>query len=192
MSNFTPETRESLNAVILDRDGTIIVDRHYLSEPEGVELIPGAGEGLRQLQDLGLKLVVITNQSGIGRGFFDEARLTAIHQRMRDLLEAEGVFLDGIYVCPHRPEEPCSCRKPRPGLLYRAAADIGCAPESCIVIGDKATDIELGRQVGAATILVRTGYGAQTAQDMPEPADVIVDDIQAASHLILLNLSKMT
>ena len=91
--------------VILDRDGTIIVERCYLSDPAQVELIPGAGAALRQLSEIGLGLVVITNQSGIGRGYFDRSRLDLIHRRLCELLEAEGVRLDGIYTCPHVPED---------------------------------------------------------------------------------------
>lgn len=178
--------------VVLDRDGTIIVERHYLSDPEQVELIPGTGQGLRQLREMGLGLVVITNQSGIGRGYFDEERLTLIHQRMIELLEAEGVSLDGIYFCPHRPEEECTCRKPQPGLLHLAAEKIGFDPQSCFVIGDKASDIELGKQVEATTFLLRTGYGNQVASEMTVQPDYIVDDLRSVSYIIQKQLEEET
>ncbi len=105
---------------LLDRDGTIIAERSYLSDPDQVELLPGTVEGLRRLQRMGCGLVVITNQSGIGRGYFTETQLARIHERMKALLAREQVRLDGIYICPHRPEEHCSCRKPEPGLVFAA------------------------------------------------------------------------
>ena len=170
--------------VVLDRDGTIIVERHYLSDPGQVELIPGVAAGLRQLRELGLGLVMITNQSAISRGVFDEARLGLIHQRLRELLAAEGIYLDGIYSCPHAPEEDCPCRKPRPGLLESAAQELDFDPQACFVIGDKVCDIELGRRVGATTLLVRTGYGAQVAAENTVVRDYVVDDVQDAAQLI--------
>jgi D-glycero-D-manno-heptose 1,7-bisphosphate phosphatase len=149
-----------LRFVALDRDGTIIVERQYLSSPEQVELLPGAAPGLRAMREMGLGLVVVTNQSAVGRGYFDMARLEEIHERLRQLLRAEGVELAGIYVCPHAPQDRCACRKPLPGLLLQAARELGFDPAAAVVIGDKPCDIELGRGLGASTILVRTGYGA--------------------------------
>ena len=170
--------------VVLDRDGTIIVERQYLSDPRQVELIPGAARGLRQLNEMGLGLVVITNQSAVGRGFFDKARLDLIHRRLCELLNAEGVRLGGIYVCPHRPEDNCLCRKPRPGLLELAAQELDFDPQACFVIGDKVCDIDLGRQVGATTFLVRTGYGAQVAAEATVTPDYVVDDLRDAAQVI--------
>jgi len=173
--------------IILDRDGTIIEEREYLSQPEQVTLIPGAGAALRELQQMGFGLVVITNQSGVGRGIFDRAQLERIHQRLEQLLESEGVRLDGLYVCPHVPEDNCDCRKPRLGLLQKAAKDLGFSLESTIVIGDKASDMEMGRMAGVLTFLVRTGYGAQT--ENVAVADFVVDDLAAATGSIR-NLMK--
>jgi len=170
--------------VILDRDGTIIVERHYLSDPRLVELLPGTANGLRHMQELGLGLVVITNQSAIRRGFFDEARLNLIHQRMYELLKAEGISLDALYFCPHVPEDDCSCRKPRTGLIELAAKELGFDPQNCFVIGDKACDVELGQRVGAATFLVCTGYGARAASSMTVHPDYVVDDLWAVSQII--------
>ena len=169
---------------VLDRDGTIIVERHYLSDPQGVEVLPGAATGMRKLSSMGFGLVVITNQSAIGRGLFDRARLDAIHQRMRELLAAEGVSLDGIYFCPHRPDENCTCRKPKPGLLELAARELQFDPENSFVMGDKACDIELGQRAGAKTFLVRTGYGAQEARDARISPDYVVDDVADAARII--------
>jgi D-glycero-D-manno-heptose 1,7-bisphosphate phosphatase len=170
--------------VVLDRDGTVIVERHYLSEPEQVELIRGAAEGLCQLQAMGLGLVVMTNQSAIGRGMFDETRLEAIHRRMHDLLQAKGIRLDGVYVCPHHPEDACACRKPKAGLLHRAARELHFEPSQCFIIGDKACDIDLGRGVGAITLLVRTGYGTQVAREPSATPDYVVDDLRHAARVI--------
>ena len=170
--------------VVLDRDGTINVECEYLSDPDQVVLLPRAANGLRQLSERGLGLIVITNQSAVSRGFFDQARLDLIHRRLCELLEAEGVPLDGIYVCPHRPEDDCRCRKPRPGLLEQAAQELGFDPQACFVIGDKACDIELGQQVGATTFLVRTGYGAQVAAEDTVTSDYVVDDVWDAAQII--------
>jgi len=170
--------------VVLDRDGTMIAERHYLSDPEQVELLPGAAEGLRRMVALRLGLIVVTNQSGIARGYFDLERVDAIHQRMRTLLAAEHVLLDGIYVCPHGPDDDCACRKPRAGLLLEAAAKFNFEPRECFVVGDKPCDIELGQGVGATTILVRTGYGREYESAGQLRPDHIVDDLCAAAELI--------
>jgi D-glycero-D-manno-heptose 1,7-bisphosphate phosphatase len=170
--------------VLLDRDGTITVERNYLSDPDQVELLPQVGAGLRRMTQTGLGLIVVTNQSGIARGFFDEQRLEEIHARMNQLLNAEGVQLDGIYFCPHTPEGDCECRKPRPGMVQRAAADFGFDPKQCFVIGDKPCDIDLGHAVGATTLLVRTGYGAEVESAGQSTAHEIVDDLLAAAAKI--------
>lgn len=170
--------------VVLDRDGTLIVERHYLSDPDQVELITGVGAALREFQGLGLGLVVLTNQSAIGRGLFDETRLSGIHERLRALLKAEGVRLDGMYHCPHIPDDGCACRKPLPGLLEQAARELDFDPRASVVIGDKPCDMELGRRVGATTVLVRTGYGAQMAEACQDSADHVVDDLAAAVAVV--------
>ena len=174
--------------VILDRDGTLNVEVHYLSHPEQVELLPGVIEGLRALRSVGCRLVVVTNQSAIGRGFFDEARLAEIHDRLRALLAAHGVILDAMYHCPHRPDEGCACRKPGPQLVERAAADLGFDPARSFVVGDKPCDIDLGRGVGATTILVRTGYGAAHESAGDAAADFVVDDLPDAARVIIAAL----
>lgn len=170
--------------VLLDRDGTVIVERHYLADPEQVALLPNAAEGLRQMREMGLGLAIITNQSGIGRGFFDQARLQQIHDRMTELLAAAGLTLDGLYVCPHTPDDECLCRKPRTGLIELAAQELHFDPAACFVIGDKASDIEMGRRAGATTLLVRTGYGEQQLSANHSPPDYIVDDLLDAAQII--------
>ena len=173
--------------VILDRDGTLIVERNYLADPAGVELLPGAPAGIRHLRELGLGVVVITNQSGIGRGYFDLAALDSIHARMTQMLAAYGVELDGIYCCPHLPDDHCACRKPRAGLLLQAASDHGFLPPDCFVIGDKPCDIHLGKSVGASTVLVTTGYGA-LFRSAEIGADAVVDDLEQAARYIGMQL----
>jgi D-glycero-D-manno-heptose 1,7-bisphosphate phosphatase len=175
---------------IFDRDGTLIVERNYLSDPAQVELIPGAAQALKTLSHAGIGLAIITNQSGIGRGYFSEQQLHAVHRRLEKLLAAFGVPLPPIYYCPHRPEDGCRCRKPRPGLLQRAGEELGFDPSDCFVVGDNVCDIELGRNVGAATILVRTGYGRQLAQSGQVVADYIATDVAEASDMILSVRSK--
>lgn len=170
--------------VLLDRDGTLIAERNYLARVEDVELFPSTAPGLRLLHQAGLGLAVLTNQSGLGRGYFDWAALNAVHAHLTQLLANEGVPLSGIYVCPHTPDDDCDCRKPKVALVQHAAAELHFDPAQSFVIGDKPCDIELGRQVGAATFLVRTGYGASWERQGLQ-ADYIVDDLLAAARIIL-------
>lgn len=167
--------------VLLDRDGTIIEERHYLADPRQIELLPGAVKALRRLSELGLRLVVITNQSAVGRGYLDQTGLNKIHERLCGLLQAAGVRLDGIYFCPHTPDDECSCRKPRPGLVERASKELVFDPKASFVIGDKACDIEMGRHIGATTLLVLTGYGAQAGN---VSAEYVVNDLWDATLVI--------
>jgi len=170
--------------VLLDRDGTLIVEKPYLSDPDQIELIGGAADGLRRLAARGIGLVVVTNQSGIARGCFDATRLAEIHERLVSRLRAEGVALDGIFVCPHHPDEHCACRKPRTGLALRAAAELGFEPAHAFVIGDRASDVALGRALGATTLLVRTGHGAATLARGEAQPDHVVADLQEAAERI--------
>ena len=174
----------SRRAVLLDRDGTIIVEKNYLGSAEGVELLPGAAQALRSLHDAGFLLIVITNQSGIGRGMFSVEAMTAVNDEIQRQLRADQVQIDAFYHCPHAPDDVCECRKPAPSLAWQAARDFGFDPAQSFVIGDKGSDIELGRAIGAGTILVRTGYGRQH-EESGVRADVIADDLAAAAASIL-------
>ncbi|MFW5681166.1 MAG: D-glycero-alpha-D-manno-heptose-1,7-bisphosphate 7-phosphatase [Pseudomonadota bacterium] len=169
--------------LFLDRDGTVIVDRHYPKDPAKVALETGAAAGLRRFAAAGIKLVVVTNQSGIGRGLLTEADYARVSGRMVELLAAEGVTLDGIYHCPHAPEAHCRCRKPMPGLVERAVAELGLDPARSVVVGDKASDLGLAAAVGARAVLVTTGYGARTAVEAADRADAVVSDLAAAANL---------
>ena len=174
--------------VLLDRDGTVIVERNYLRDPSEVELLPGASGALRQLRELGLSIVLVSNQSGITRGFFDEPQLGRIHERLRALLGDADVALDAIYYCPHLPEQGCNCRKPQPGMIERAAHDLGFDPRDAFVIGDKRCDVELGSRVGATTLLVRTGYGQETSSAGVK-ADYTVQDLAEAAAVIARHIT---
>jgi len=165
-----------LQVAYLDRDGTINIDRHYLPSPDGFALCNGAGEGLADITAQGLDLVVITNQSGIARGYFDMDALEAIHARMADVLVPFGVRFAGVYACPHGPEDDCPCRKPRAGLIRNAEADLGA--RAGVMIGDKPSDIAAGRAAGLRCLLI----GA--AQDCDPAPDAIVPDLRAAADWI--------
>lgn len=173
--------------VILDRDGTLIVDCGYLADPAGVELLPNAAAGLRTMQALGLGLIVATNQSGIARKFFDQSAVEAVNDRMRALLKAEGVELDDVLVCPHGPEEGCRCRKPKPGLVLAAAERLRFDPAECFVIGDQTCDIGMGKATGAKTILV-SGALSNTAFEIG--ADHVVADLLEVARTIESSLCR--
>jgi histidinol-phosphate phosphatase family protein len=170
--------------VVLDRDGTIIVERHYLSDPEKVELLPGAADGMRRLRDLGLGLVVVTNQSAIGRGYFGPERLAEIHERLVGDLRREEIQLDGIFFCPHTPDDGCACRKPRTGMVERAALELGFDAREGFVVGDLPSDILLGQALGSTTLLIRTGHGARTEAEGEARPDYVVDGLVDAAEVI--------
>lgn len=170
--------------VLLDRDGTINEEIGYVLSPAELRLIPGAAEAIRDLRALGLGVVVVTNQSPVGRGWITEADLAAIHAHLRELLRASGADVDAIEHCPHRPEEDCSCRKPQTGMVDRAVADLGFDPSEAFVVGDHAGDMALGRAIGARTILVRTGHGEEELEAARDLADRIVADLPAAAAAI--------
>lgn len=188
---------ETRPAVFLDRDGTMIEDVGYLDRLDRVAWFPWTVDAIRALNRAGLPVVVLTNQSGIARGFFTESFVDETHRHMTAVLAAGGARVDAYYYCPHHPSgtvseyaRRCDCRKPGRGLVDRAARDLGIDPASSFVVGDKWLDVELGRRIGGRGILVRTGMGA--AEEGRAPADVkadaIVDNLAAAASWILRNL----
>ena len=170
--------------MVLDRDGTINVEHHYLSSADRLELLPNAAEGIVRFRELGLKVIIITNQSGVNRGYFDRSTLREIHNRLKNLLALYGAKIDGIYVCPHRPEEKCDCRKPKIALLEKAAGKLGLKPADAFVIGDNTCDIEMGHRAGATTFLVTTGYGKRTLEEGKVKPHYIVSDLKEAAQII--------
>lgn len=172
--------------VLLDRDGTIIVNQHYQKDPALTELLPNAREGLELLRRSGYGLVMVTNQSGVGRGYMTMADVDAVNGSVAEALGGEGkAYFDGMYVCPHVEADGCDCRKPGTGMVLAAAGDLGFRPEECFVVGDRDADIEMGQVVGAKTVLVRTGYGAEEEKKGIVHPDFIADDLMDAAEWIL-------
>jgi D-glycero-D-manno-heptose 1,7-bisphosphate phosphatase len=186
-SSYSPRLNLS-RAVFLDRDGTLIQEKEYLSRPEQVALFPDVGRALRNLREAGFKLFIVSNQSGVGRGFFTLADVDRVHARLTEELAAEGVRFDKIYVAPEAPGAPSRGRKPLPQFLFDARDEFNLDLTQCYVIGDKLSDLQCGWNAGVKkSILVRTGYGSKLEQtDSGGLAlAVVVDDLVAAADWIL-------
>lgn len=172
--------------LFLDRDGTLVHPRHYPARPEELVLYDGVGPALRRLQAADFKLIVVTNQSGIARGYFSEADLAAMHDHLRRELARDGVTLDAVVFCPHHPDGAvehlairCDCRKPAPGMLLRAAADLGIDLAASWFLGDILDDVEAGNRAGCRTILVDLGTESPATADIRRPTFVARDTIEA-------------
>jgi D-glycero-D-manno-heptose 1,7-bisphosphate phosphatase len=166
-------------AVFLDRDGTLMRDVDYCGNPHDVHLLPGVSDALRLLQQRGFKLIVVTNQSGIGRGYFDEQQYKAVEAELDRQLGPGTVV--ATYYCPHLPDDGCKCRKPSPELIFKAAREHDVDLTRSFFIGDKSSDIECGKNAGVRTILVRTGYGNATEDST---ADFVANDLVGAVDVI--------
>jgi histidinol-phosphate phosphatase family protein len=178
-------SRSTRAAVFVDRDGTLVVERGYLSDPDDLELLPGVPAALRTLHAAGYPIIVISNQSGVGRGLFPLSRVYAAMARLRRELRAHAVELDAVYFCPHRPEEGCACRKPGTELLERAADDLLLSLPHSTMIGDKLLDAATGKNAGGRGVLLRTGYGHDEerrieSEPVPLRPDYIAEDLAAA------------
>ena len=181
-------------AVFLDRDGTIIEEVGYLDRPERVELYPWSTDAIRAFNRAGLIVVMVTNQSGVARGFFTEAVVEEVHQHMAAILAEGGARIDAYFYCPHHPDgkvpgyaQACDCRKPGRALVDRAVREFGVDPARSFVVGDRWVDVGLARTIGAGAILVRTGYG-MSEELKPQAnltADVVVDNLIAAASWML-------
>lgn len=171
----------------MDRDGTINEDSGYLSDPQEFRMLPTVPEGIRLLNEKGFLVVVVTNQSGIGRGFLSLETLADIHERMETELRAEGARIDGIYYCPHHPDERCACRKPGTVLLERAVAEQDIDPTCSFFIGDRPTDIEAGHRMGCRTILVpeHADELEEERHNSPATPDFVADRFSDAVRWIL-------
>ncbi len=182
-------------AVFLDRDGTINTEVNYLNNIDQLKLIDGTPEAIQILNDMNLRVIVITNQAAVARGFLNEDDLTEIHQTLCNMLAEKGAMIDAVYYCPHHPTEGkdrylqvCDCRKPRPGMLYRAAEDWRVDLTQSYVIGDKLSDLQAGAAAGCRTILVLTGYGREQRDQIPQSGlvpDYIADDLLEAAKWIV-------
>jgi D-glycero-D-manno-heptose 1,7-bisphosphate phosphatase len=179
-------------AVFLDRDGTLNVEKEYLHRPADFEFIPGAPEAIRRLNRAGYKVLVVTNQSGVARGYFELEEVEQLHRYVAARLAEYGARIDGFYVCPHHPtagrgalRQSCSCRKGEPGLLLQAAAEHGIDLARSFMIGDKDADIEAGERAGCTPLLVLTGYGKATAEAVPADRARHFPDLGAAVDWIL-------
>lgn len=175
-------------AVFIDRDGTLIHERYYLRRVRDVRLYAGAAAALKTLRAAGYKLIVVTNQSGVGRGFLTEEKLLQIHARLERLLSAAGVPLDAIYYCPHHPDVACSCRKPNLGMVEQARKKFNIDLKHSVVIGDKAQDVRLARAMGGYAVFVMTGQGRKQFQKLSEknarPDHVAANILSAARHIV--------
>ncbi|MFH0777273.1 MAG: HAD family hydrolase [Candidatus Eisenbacteria bacterium] len=188
--------RASRWAVFLDRDGTIIEETGYLSDPEKVRLIEGAASSVAELNRRGVPVVVVSNQAGVARGLVTNRDLQTVNRRMSELLSAGGASLDAMYFCPHHPEydRQCDCRKPQPGLILRAAKELSIDLARSFMVGDRLIDMQAGRSAGTATVFLRTGYGekelSENREEVPRIADKICDDLREAVGWILSERSE--
>ena len=177
-------------AVFLDRDGTILDERGYLADPNRLKFYPGIFKALRRLRRIGLNLVVLTNQSGIARGYLTVRVLEEIHRRICQRMSLRGVKLSGFYFCPHLPNQGCSCRKPNPGMPRRAARDFHLNLSRSYVVGDQARDMKLARRIQAKGILVLTGAGRENRKKAHKLAHKVTQNLETASRWIVEDFKK--
>jgi D-glycero-D-manno-heptose 1,7-bisphosphate phosphatase len=178
-------------AVFVDRDGTINVEKEFLYLPEEFQFIPGAPEALRLLNEAGFRVIVVTNQSGIARGYYDEAAVERLHRHMDGELSRFGARVDAYYFCPHHPEygigeylRECDCRKPMDGMLRRGAAELAVNLKGSFMIGDRLADMEAGLKAGCRAIMVRTGYGNSESSALPPEIPVYSDLLSAVKAIL--------
>ena len=167
----------SHRAIFLDRDGTINTEVDYLSTVKNLRLIKNTAKAIRILNQNRIKVIIVTNQSGISRGLFSIDDLDNIHNELKRKLRRRGAYIDAIYYCPHHPDEECSCRKPKNGMFKLAAKDFDLKLNKCYIIGDKLTDIKAAHNIYAKGILVRTGYGKSEQNKLRGEADIMPDHI---------------
>jgi D-glycero-D-manno-heptose 1,7-bisphosphate phosphatase len=183
-------------AVFLDRDGTINEQMGYINHISRFVLLPGVGRAIRRLNERNIPVVVVTNQSGLARGYFPVSLLDKVHAKMKEQLAAEGAHIDGLYICPHHPEakekkyrKTCNCRKPKTGLLEQAAADLDIDLKSSFMVGDRWSDLKCAAAAGATPVLVLTGYGRGDQlyigpQQELQPAFIAEDLNEAVDRII--------
>ena len=175
--------------MFLDRDGTIAEEVGYLNHPDRFRMFPFAGPAIRRLREAGLAVIVVTNQSGVARGYFPESLVRTVNERMQRELSSVAAQLDGVYYCPHGSADGCDCRKPKTGMIARAAREHHLDVTRSYMVGDRYGDMELAFRAGCKAVFVRTGYGLGEetwhAQNWPRQPDALVDDLQRAADWIL-------
>lgn len=172
--------------VILDRDGTIILETpKYITNPEQISFLPGSIEGMKKIYDAGFHMIIITNQSVVGRGIISKKQLEKIHKSIIQTLLNENIKIKGIFYCPHKPDSGCLCRKPKIELVTKAAKKLNFRTESSFMIGDQETDIQLAKKIHSTSILVLTGQGKKIEKKMRNKADHIASDLSEAADLII-------
>ena len=169
-------------AAFIDRDGTLIEEVNFLARVEDLQIFPYTAEALRLLRNAGFLVIVVTNQSGIGRGIYDESAMNAIHEAMQSRLDG---LIDAFYFCPHLPCDGCSCRKPGLGMIESAVADFPIELDGSWMIGDKKIDVETGHNAGIRSAIVMTGYGRVHSKTLDAEPDVIAEDLLAAVRAIV-------
>ncbi len=178
-----------MKAVFLDRDGTIVRDIHYCRRAEDFEILPTVPEAIGLLNQHGFKVVITTNQSGIGRGYFTEATLRQLHKYLEEQLAKSGACIDAIYYCPHHPDDDCPCRKPEPGLLLKAAKELDINFSRSFMVGDTETDIMAGKSVGCQSVLVTAE--PDVVKNFTEPPDYVADNLLQAAQWIVDRTPKV-
>ena len=175
-------------AAFIDRDGTLIEEVNFLSSVDDLRIFPFTAEAVRLLKENGFRVVVVTNQSGIGRNIYDEAAMRSIHDEMQRQL---GNAIDAFYFCPHLPDVGCECRKPNFGMLRTATRDLGIEMENSWMIGDKLIDVETGFKAGIRSAMVRTGYGEKHELELVRPPDIVADNLLLVVEQILQHRSRL-
>ncbi len=183
------EARTLRGAVFLDRDGTICEEMGYVNHVDRLQIFPYAAEAIRQLNQREIPVIVVTNQSGIARNIFPESLVQEVHKKMISVLAEGGAWIDGIYFCPHKKDDACDCRKPKSGLLERAAREHALDLAASWVVGDRYADVEMAHATGGRGILVMTGYGRGEYElhhaKWPRQPDALVDNLTEAVRRIL-------
>ena len=185
------QTAGHRRAVFLDRDGTIARYREYCRAPEEFELLPGSGQAIRRLNDAGFVVIIVTNQSAIGRGWLTPEGLERIHEKMRRELKRYGASVDAVYVCPHHPDDGCACRKPSGDMLLQASQTLGVSLGDSYLVGDRLQDVLTGKRTGCTTILVRSGHAPERAEGV-QPDHTSADLARAVAWILRQGRSNQT